>query len=279
MQHSESTEVAETGDASPNAGLELELEGIAENLSSKWRDRGQEFARWLLQDIRQLQRVGDIQLALWPEETTDVNLRSFLVERCNYSPAFANFLMTFRRTVAQLPDGYIPSLNPHMVETLAKIPEKFLPGVLRGEELYIGLPYWELPITSKGANNPSLTKFVQQLRDRLNHKEQPEIRLAQRMDADSEDALMREELEAVDQPRLIEDAAPTPAASFAPTAITNGLTLIQHLRPVWKAWPVIQKSVIDDICEGRVSREDTVEACDIGLKLFKALKQYAQQAQ
>lgn len=258
--------------------LEVELEGIAVTLADKWRDRGQRFAEWLIADITDLQRVGDIQGALFPGDETHINILSFLTERCNYSPAMARFLILLRGVVAELPrDGGLPSLNPHMLDTLAKVPEQFLAAVLRKEEKYLGLTYDQMPITAKGSDKPSLVKMVKQLQDRVAYQDKPDERERERGSADSEDASMRAELEESAQQRLDLETDPEPRPT-APAAILGGATLFAHLRLAWQAWPTIQKGVLDDIYEGRVTKEDLIEGHNFALKLCKALRQYAEQA-
>lgn len=267
--------VLEPGEITPERRVELEsdLDAIADRVRSQWPERGLNLAKWLMMDAEAVKEAMPIQGVLFPEIEPDQAVYQFLVERCYYPPKMARFLIAFRAAVSKLPT--LPFITPQMIEVLEDCPAQFLPSVLSKEETYIGKTYDQMPVIAKGSDQPSLKKWMKQLHDREALESKPAERLQARassQDEDPADRMLRESTGADAQPKLINTSAErvTPGT----VAIVGGASLFHHLEPVFTTWPEIQKEVVDDIFQGRVSKEQIADAYRFATFLHKVLGQY-----
>lgn len=253
---------------------EGELESVADEFNDRWRERGNEFARWIKADVEDLvPRVVNLQGVLFPEDQENAKLFNFLVERCHYSAGMAKFLISLRGVIDQLDE--LPFLTPHMLEPLAKMPEQFLLPVLKKEERFLGLAYDEMPITARGSDAASLMKFAKQLNDRVAYADKPAERERERQESeDPADRALREAEEEGEQAGLLLEGSGGSEHGHRQPSVVGGVSLFAHLATASSAWPTIQKSVIDDVCEGRITGEQLVDVYRFAVALARVLQQY-----
>jgi hypothetical protein len=249
--------------------MRVELKAIEDRVAIKVKMKDQAFTRWCLDVAGDLEKARIILNQLNPD-TKDA-FWPWLYEHTGYSKSWGRTLFSLRESLKGIND--VPAIGASQAQFLEQCPPEYIKDVVTGALTYEGFKFDEMKVRSKDPTQPTLAKWMAELRAQSALEKETKAKQAQLQaphdpgnpTSAAERALKRNEHIPEDEQVLVDqdpedtDDRPERIKHARPASAINKVDpasmLLREFATFKKLWNLKKSDLIDNFSLGKVPED------------------------